>query len=214
MKNTYFDLIKQSFDFPQNGFSLEQNELCFHGISIKQLIKKYGTPFRLFYLPKIGHQINKARLIFNAAIAKFDYKGKYHYCYCTKSNHFSHVVRETLKHDVHLETSSSFDIDLINNFHKNGRINKQTHIINNGFKTDEYLKKIIELQKSGFDNTIIVLDSKDELRRLLNIATGKMQVSWDMRKDARIKGKRETIMLGKIEFQMILLCDILFQVQV
>ena len=39
---------------------------------------------------------------------------------------------------------------------------------------------------------------------LINIATGKMQVSWDMRKDARVKGKRETIMLGKIEFQMIL----------
>ncbi len=172
METSYRSLIEQSFDFPQNGFSLDGNDLCFNDISIKDLIKKYGTPFRLFYLPKIGDQISKARLIFNNAISKYDYKGQYQYCYCTKSNHFSHVVRETLKHDVHLETSSAFDIDLIWNFHKNGRINKDTHIINNGLKTDAYLQKILQLYRSGFKNSIIVLDSTDELKRLLKLANG------------------------------------------
>ena len=58
----------------------------------------------------------------------------------TRANHFSHVVRETLKHGS-FRNPSAFDIDLIWNFHKNGRINKDTHIINNGLKTDAYLQK-------------------------------------------------------------------------
>ena len=67
MQNTYSQLIHQSFDFPQNGFELNNNELTFHGISLMQLIEKYGTPFKLMYLPKIGEQINKARMLFKNA---------------------------------------------------------------------------------------------------------------------------------------------------
>jgi len=113
MKNTYFDLIDQTYYFPQEGFDLRNGSLTFHGVSLQFLIEKYGTPFRFIYLPKIGDQIKKARNLFNRAIKKNDYKGRYFYCYCTKCNHFAHVVNEALKHDVHLETSSSFDIDLI-----------------------------------------------------------------------------------------------------
>lgn len=113
MKNTYFDLIEQTYYFPQEGFDLRDNNLTFHGISLKHLIKKYGTPFRFIYLPKIGDQIKKSRNLFNKAIKKNNYKGKYFYCYCTKCNHFSHVVNEALKHNVNLETSSAYDIDLI-----------------------------------------------------------------------------------------------------
>ena len=83
MKNTYFDLIEQSYYFPQEGFDLRGNNLTFHGISLKHLIKKYGTPFRFIYLPKIGDQIKKARNLFNKAIKKNGYNGKYFYCYCT-----------------------------------------------------------------------------------------------------------------------------------
>ena len=90
MKNTYFDLIEQSFDFPQNGFELGKKGLCFHGINVKELIKKYGTPFRLFYLPKIGEQIKMARSIFHNSIKKVGYQGKYHYCYCTNVSKYPH----------------------------------------------------------------------------------------------------------------------------
>ena len=61
MKNTYFDLIDQSYYFPQEGFDLRAGSLTFHGISLQHLITKYGTPFRFIYLPKIGDQIKKAR---------------------------------------------------------------------------------------------------------------------------------------------------------
>ncbi len=170
MKNTYFDLIEQSYYFPQEGFDLRDNYLTFHGISLKYLINKYGTPFRFIYLPKIGDQIKKARNLFNKAIKKNNYKGKYVYCYCTKCNHFSHVVTEALKHNVHLETSSSYDIDLILNLFHDKKIDKSCIIVHNGYKTDDYLIKILSLQELGFKNNIIVLDSINELNRIERLA--------------------------------------------
>jgi arginine decarboxylase len=170
MKNSYFDLIDQTYYFPQEGFNLKGNNLAFHGISIKHLIEKYGTPFRFIYLPKIGDQIKKAKNLFNRAIKKHKYNGSYNYCYCTKCNHFSHVVGEALKHDVHLETSSTFDIDLILSLFQENKIDKKRTIICNGYKTNDYLKKIVALQKIGFCNIIVILDSKRELTRLNEIA--------------------------------------------
>src|SRR5210317_1545971 len=133
MKNTYFDLIDQTYYFPQEGFDLRNGSLTFHGISLRYLIEKYGTPFRFIYLPKIGDQIKRARNLFNRAIKRNGYKGRYYYCYCTKCNHFAHVVNEALKHGVHLETSSSFDIDLILALFKEGKIDKQIRVVNNGY---------------------------------------------------------------------------------
>ena len=61
MQNSYNDLVRQTFDFPQEDFKVENNYLQFNGLDIKKLIDKYGTPFKLTYLPKIGMQINKAK---------------------------------------------------------------------------------------------------------------------------------------------------------
>ncbi len=170
MKNTYFDLIEQTYYFPQEGFDLQDHYLTFHGISLKYLINKYGSPFRLIYLPRIGEQIKKARNLFNRAIKAHDYPGKYYYCYCTKCCHFHHVVRAALKHKVNLETSSAFDIDLIRKLYAEGEIDTDIIILNNGYKTDEYLQKIIALQKDGFTNITVILDSRSELERLLHFA--------------------------------------------
>jgi arginine decarboxylase len=171
MKNTYFDLIEQSFYFPQEGFDLRDEYLTFHGVALKHLIKKYGTPFRFIYLPKISDQIKKARNLFNRAIKSSGYGGKYFFCYCTKCNHFYHVIKEALKQNVNLETSSSYDIDLILELHAKGLINQQSTILHNGFKTKDYLKRIIGMQEAGFTNSVIILDSKDELERLKSLKT-------------------------------------------
>ena len=171
MKNTYFDLIEQSYYFPQEGFDLRDDNLTFHGVSLMHLIEKHGTPFRFIYLPKIGDQIKKARNLFNRAIKKNNYKGNYNFCYCTKCNHFFHVVNEALKHKVNIETSSSFDIDLIMSLYKKGKIDKNRKIVCNGYKTNDYLKKIIKLYEEGFTNTIVVLDSTNELDKILKLKT-------------------------------------------
>lgn len=180
MKNTYFDLIEQSYYFPQEGFDLQGDYLTFHGVSLKYLIEKHGTPFRLVYLPRIGDQIKRARNLFKRAIRKHNYNGTYNFCYCTKCCHFQHVISAALKHDVNLETSSTFDIDLIEELLERNELDKSTIIIHNGYKSDQYLSKIIQLQKKGFKNSIIILDSKNELDRLIYHA-GDMKVKIGLR---------------------------------
>ena len=100
MKNKYYDLIDQTFDFPQDEFRTEDGELYFHDIPLMEIIKQYGTPLKITYLPKISSQIQRAKRLFNVAIAKTDYLGTYNYCYCTKSSHFSFVLEEALKNDI------------------------------------------------------------------------------------------------------------------
>ncbi len=46
------------------------------------------------------------------------------------------------------------------------KLDKKRVLIHNGYKTDDYLQKIILLQEAGFENSIIILDSLDELSRL------------------------------------------------
>ncbi len=163
MANKYADLIDQTFYFPQEGFDLEDGYLTFNDIPLIHLIEKYGTPLKLTYLPKIGAQIKKARNLFTRAMRSAGYTGKYNYCYCTKSSHFSHVVKEVLQHDAKLECSSGYDIDLIRRLHERGDIDKDLIIVCNGFKPVSYLKKIVDLINDGFTNVTPVLDNKDEL---------------------------------------------------
>ena len=170
MKNTYLDLIEQSYYFPQEGFDLQDGNLTFYGVSLKYLINKYGTPFRLMYLPRIGDQIKRARNLFRRAMKATNYQGSYHYCYCTKCNHFHHVINKALQYDVNLETSSSFDIDLIQNLYRQGTLDKTVKLVHNGYKTDLYIRKILELLDMGFTNSTIVLDNKNELKKILAVA--------------------------------------------
>src|ERR1700758_5640922 len=149
-EKNYSDLIHQTFNFPQEGFKVTDNELSFNDIPLMDIIKQYGTPLKLTYLPKIGQQIQKAKKLFNVAMAKADYKGKYRYCYCTKSSHFSFILDEVLSNeDVHLETSSAFDIPIIKDLYKRGKITKENFIICNGFKRPTYKQYICELINNG-----------------------------------------------------------------
>jgi arginine decarboxylase len=177
MKNKYKDLIEQTFFFPQEEFQLDDNShLEFHGISLMDVIKQYGTPLKFTYLPKISENIKKAKTWFNVAMAKVDYKGKYHYCYCTKSSHFYHVLEEALKNEIHLETSSAFDIEIILSLYREGKISKNQYIISNGFKTDAYLERLSNLIDMGFENTYPIIDNFKEIETLSNISSKKFKV--------------------------------------
>src|SRR5690606_15188700 len=104
----------------------------FNGVNLMEIIDTYGTPLKLTYLPKISESIQNAKTYFRNAIAAHDYKGQYTYCYCTKSSHFSFVLDEALKNDIHIETSSTFDIPLVRKLHERGKISKETFIVCNG----------------------------------------------------------------------------------
>lgn len=166
MKNKYQDLIEQTFDFPQEEFRIENNALHFHDINMGELIDKFGTPLRFTYIPKVGSQIDKCRSWFNKSIEDLDYKGKYHYCYCTKSSHFKFIIEECLAHGSHIETSSAFDIDIVLSLFRDGKLNPDSYILCNGFKTERYVEKIKELLDEGFTNIIPIIDNFMEFEYL------------------------------------------------
>lgn len=166
MNTKYIDLISQTFYFPQEEFTLENKNLQFHGIDLMKLIEDYGAPLKFTYLPQISNNINRAKGWFLAAIKKNKYKGKYHYCYCTKSSHFKHVLNEALKNDIHIETSSAFDIDIVENLKNEGKINDQTYVICNGFKRDQYVQNIAKLINNGHKKCIPIIDNYEEIELL------------------------------------------------
>ena len=176
MKNRYIDLIQQTFEFPQEGFEVIDNHLHFNNIPLMDIIEQYGTPLKITYLPKISAQIQKAKRIFNVAMAKADYEGNYLYCYCTKSSHFEFVLNEALKNDIHLETSSAFDIPIIKELAKNEKIAKDTFILCNGFKRENYIEGVSDLLTDGFHNLICILDNKKELTDLQQEYKGKVKI--------------------------------------
>lgn len=174
MKNKYIDLVDQTFEFPQDEFKVEDGELCFHDINMMDIIEQYGTPLKITYLPKISSQIQRAKRMFNVAMAKVDYKGSYNYCYCTKSSHFEFILKEALKNDIHLETSSAFDLNLIEALEAEGLVNKDLLIVCNGFKKPQYIENIANFRKNGWKNIIPVLDNMhefDSLAELINEPT-------------------------------------------
>ena len=176
MKNKYIDLIAQTFEFPTPEFKIEDNELYFNDIPLMDIIKQYGTPLKISYLPKISQQIQKAKRLFNVAMAKVDYDGDYHYCYCTKSSHFSFVLEEVLKNDVNLETSSAFDCNIIDELYNQGLINKDLFIVCNGFKKQQYIENIANLVNAGWKNCIPVLDNMLEFDSLSELITSKCKL--------------------------------------
>ncbi|MDQ3534310.1 MAG: arginine decarboxylase [Bacteroidota bacterium] len=160
---SYMDLIEQTFDFPTREFKVENNELLFNDVALMDIIKEYGTPLKLTYLPKISENIQNAKKFFNNAIKKYKYQGDYTYCYCTKSSHFQFVLEEALKNDIHIETSSSFDIPIIRRLYETGKVDKNLYIVCNGFKRQLYTNYICDLLNDGFKNCIPVLDNMKEL---------------------------------------------------
>ncbi|MEM8939284.1 MAG: arginine decarboxylase [Bacteroidota bacterium] len=172
----YSDLIDQTFDFPTDEFKVSDNQLHFHEINLMEIIKLYGTPFKLSYLPKIGQNIQFAYKIFNNAIKKYKYEGSYTYAYCTKSSHFKFVVEEVLCNNAHIETSSAYDIPIVRSMFQNHRLTKKHFILCNGFKKLHYVQEVTDMLNEGFENCIPVLDNLNELDYYLNHVKGKFGV--------------------------------------
>ncbi|MFT5436263.1 MAG: arginine decarboxylase [Ulvibacter sp.] len=176
MNTKYIDLINQTFDFPQEEFKLEDKNLQFHDINLMELIAKYGAPLKFTYLPQISNNIYRAKNWFQKAIDKYDYKGNYQYCYCTKSSHFKHVLNEALKNDIHIETSSAFDINIVENLKEKGKLKNNAFVLCNGFKRAQYVVNIARLINNGHRNCIPIIDNYEEIDLLSKEINGKFNV--------------------------------------
>ncbi|GAA0739108.1 MULTISPECIES: arginine decarboxylase [Flavobacteriaceae] len=196
MNTKYIDLINQSFYFPQEEFKLENNHLQFHDIDLKQLIETYGAPLKFTYLPQISNNINRAKTWFDNAIKKHNYPATYNYCYCTKSSHFKHVLNEALKNDIHIETSSAFDIDIVESLKKAGKITDKTYVISNGFKRSQYVTNIARLINDGHKNCIPIIDNYEELDLLSEEIKGKFKVGIRIASEEEPKFEFYTSRLG------------------
>jgi len=175
MKIRYIDFIQQTYEFPQDEFRVDGDQLYFNDISMMELVKKFGTPLKFFYLPNISRNINRARSWFKKAIRENNYQGQYHYCYCTKSSHFSFVLKKALQNGIHIETSYATDLDIIKRLEKSGDFNKEKKVICNGFKTDQYLQRIGEMHRDGY-NIIPVIDNPFELSKISEEVDGQIDI--------------------------------------
>jgi arginine decarboxylase len=160
----YVDLVEQTFEFPTEEFQInEKNELLFNEVPIMDIIAQYGTPMKITYLPKISEHIQWAKKLFNDAIKKHKYQGEYVYCYCTKSSHFSFVMEEAFKNGIHMETSSAFDMEIVRELYKRGKLDKDTFVVCNGFKRELYMQHISDLVNEGFYKVMPILDNLKEI---------------------------------------------------
>jgi len=196
MNTKYIDLIQQSFDFPQAEFKLEEKTLEFHDVNLMKLVEAYGAPLKFTYLPQISNNINRAKQWFANAIENHNYKGKYNYCYCTKSSHFKHVLNEALKNDIHIETSSAFDIDIVENLKSEGKITDDTYVISNGFKRAQYVTNIARLINNGHKNCIPIIDNYEEITLLSEEINGPYKVGIRIASEEEPKFEFYTSRLG------------------
>ena len=162
MKTLYKDLVEQTHSFPQEEFRVQNGNLLFHEIDVVDLVQRHGSPLKITYLPRISEQIHKTKSWFAEAMQKAMYQGKYSFAYCTKSAHFSFILEECLKNEVDLETSSAFDISIIQELKKQGKLPAKTNIICNGFKPDAYIQGIAELINSEDHKVTPIFDHKRE----------------------------------------------------
>ena len=196
MRTKYIDLIDQTFDFPQDEFNLKNDNLIFHGIDLMELIEKYGTPMKFNYLPQISHNIQRAKGWFREAMNNIGYNGNYFYSYCTKSSHFSFVLDEALKNDIHIETSSAFDIDIVLNLYNAGKLSNTRYITCNGYKPKQYIDNIAKMMRETDLKVITIIDNIQEVQDLLDATEGEINIGIRIASEEEPKFEFYTSRLG------------------
>ncbi len=196
MNTKYKDLIEQTFEFPQEEFKIQRGDLFFHGVDLRELVNQYGTPLKFTYLPKISENIIQAKKWFKKAIDKHNYQGSYNYSYCTKSSHFKYVLDEALNNNIHIETSSAFDINIVKALKSEGKLTDSSYVLCNGFKRDQYITNIVELIEGGHKNCIPIIDNYEELNLLLDETRSKLNVGIRIASEEEPKFEFYTSRLG------------------
>ena len=159
---------------------------------------KYGTPLRLTYLPKISSQIQKAKGLFADAIRKLNYQGSTRTatapsrrtsasCSKRRSRTGCRSRRLRVRHSDHPRAA------------RGRQAHKDTHIVCNGFKRDQYRGWITDLLNDGFRNCTPVLDNLDEIeyyKQHLKTPAGKVRVGMRLASDEEPKFQFYTSRLG------------------
>lgn len=142
-------------------FKIEQGHLFFNQTDLYNLVETYKSPLRLTDLSLIAKQIETTQKFVAKLRSKLNYKGTYHYAYCTKAGHFDFILKTVLRSGADLEISSANDYYLLK-YLAHQQVFKNQHIICNGYKNETYLNHILKLVKIPKIKVISVIDSISE----------------------------------------------------
>jgi len=155
--------------------SIKNNCLYYKDLNLLELVEKYEAPLEVAYTPMITERIESLKGLFSKKIKELNYPNKYYYAYATKANYYSEVVLTALNSVDFLETSSAYDIDIIEQLAKVGCIQKGFTVLCNGFKNEKYVQTLISLLKKGI-NVVPIIENEREFELIKNIVGFKINV--------------------------------------
>ena len=158
--NKHIQYNKQLLD-NHEYLKIEGDCLYYKDINLYDLVKKYGSPLEVAYTPIILENITYLKDLFNDKIKKYNYNSNYLYAYATKANYYSEVVLTALSKVDMLETSSAYDISIIQRLVELKIIKPGFKIICNGYKNEKYIDAIKSLLKEKIDVIPIIENEKE-----------------------------------------------------
>ena len=109
---------------------------------------------------------------------------------------FLHVLEEAFNNDVHIETSSTFDIDIVEHLKALGKLSDSSFVLCNGYKRDDYITKIGSLINQGHKNCIPIIDNFDEIDHLEKVIEGHFNIGIRIASEEEPKFEFYTSRLG------------------
>ena len=168
---TYFDWLLARYaphvraDGRLNDFlSVRDGRLHFREIDLYAAVREVGSPLEIVYTPLIDERVRAMRDLFATIGAELGYRGGFVYANASKANVAEEVIRHAILAGAHLETSSSYDIDIARLLWRAGVLPPDRLVICNGFKIlPSYADNIKALRREGYANVVPVFDSPDEI---------------------------------------------------
>tara|TARA_R110002167_G_scaffold214657_2_gene419421 strand:- start:65 stop:1204 length:1140 start_codon:yes stop_codon:yes gene_type:complete len=105
-------------------------------------------------------------------------------------------MHEALKNDIHMETSSAFDINIIEKLKADGKLTDKTYVICNGFKREKYIDNIARLINNGHQNCIPIIDNYEEIDLLADAINDTFKVGIRIASEEEPKFEFYTSRLG------------------
>jgi arginine decarboxylase len=149
--------------------------------TLYDLVKKYGSPAKIYFPSVIEHRLRDLIEYFNAYIKINGYKGKFFYHYPMKVNQNREVVLPLVAEGAHLEVTSANELYLVKKLWEGDKFHTKLRVLCNGPKTEEYIGLIFELRSKGL-NIIPIIETEGEM-----IALEKYKGDIGVRVDLSIK---------------------------
>ena len=106
------------------------------------------------------------------------------------------MIQRLNQQNIHIETSSAFDIDIVEKMKAEGKITDKTYVISNGFKREQYVTNIARLINNGHKNCIPIIDNYEEIDLLSQEINGKFNIGIRIASEEEPKFEFYTSRLG------------------